>query len=315
MTYETFKEMVADTFMDYLTEQYKDMEMEISSVNKVNRKMDGITLSREGKGVMCSPTIYINDMYDYYKTCGDFTEALQEGARSMMKAFEMCQDMNVSVNLMKENIVFQFINTEHNKEMLAGMPHREFLDLSIIYRCVVKMDEEGIQSTLIDNGMAEWFGFTEKQLFKLAMENTKRIFPLCVKTINEVMREIYMADGMPKEGAEMMITGIPQEIMWVLSNDRNMYGAVFMLYEDELDAFASELESDLYILPSSIHEVIAVKASHGILDELVEMVADANNGMVALEERLSNQVYYYNKELKKLSVATDTPNKRLDGLL
>ena len=36
---------------------------------------------------------------------------------------------------------------------------------------------------------------------------------------------------------------------------------------------------------------------------------------VALEERLSNQVYHYDKDLRKLSLATDTPNKRLDGIV
>ena len=36
---------------------------------------------------------------------------------------------------------------------------------------------------------------------------------------------------------------------------------------------------------------------------------------VALEERLSNQVYHYDKDLRKLTLATDTPNKRLDGIV
>lgn len=35
---------------------------------------------------------------------------------------------------------------------------------------------------------------------------------------------------------------------------------------------------------------------------------------VDLEERLSDQVYHYDKDLKKLSIATDIPNKRLDVL-
>jgi hypothetical protein len=36
---------------------------------------------------------------------------------------------------------------------------------------------------------------------------------------------------------------------------------------------------------------------------------------VSLEERLSNQVYHYDKDLKKISLATDTQNKRLDGMV
>ena len=31
--------------------------------------------------------------------------------------------------------------------------------------------------------------------------------------------------------------------------------------------------------------------------------------------QLSNNVYHYDKELRKLTMATDTPNKRLDGIV
>lgn len=44
MNYEIFKEVVKDSFKDYLPEQYKDMELRVCSVNKVNRMMDGINL-------------------------------------------------------------------------------------------------------------------------------------------------------------------------------------------------------------------------------------------------------------------------------
>ena len=88
-----------------------------------------------------------------------------------------------------------------------------------------------------------------------------------------------------------------------------------MLYEDKLHNLAVELNNDLYIMPSSTHEVIAVSASMGDPYELAEMVAEINMEQVALDERLSNQVYHYDKDLRKLTLATDTPNKRLDGIV
>ena len=57
--------------------------------------------------------------------------------------------------------------------------------------------------------------------------------------------------------------------------------------------------------------------SAGIGDpyELAQMVAEINMGHVELADRLSNQVYHYDKDLRKLTMATDTPNKRLDGIV
>lgn len=88
-----------------------------------------------------------------------------------------------------------------------------------------------------------------------------------------------------------------------------------MLYEDKLHSLSMKLEDDLYILPSSIHEVLAVPASMGTPESLAEMVSEVNMNEVSLDERLSNQVYHYDKDLRKLSLATDTPNKRLDGIV
>ena len=126
----------------------------------------------------------------------------------------------IDFNAAKDNIVFQLVNTEQNKEMLRDMPNRSFQDLSIIYRWIVKTDVEGIQSTVIHNSLAEKLGISEEQMFKLAVENTRRIFPPTVKSMNDVIRDMFMKDGMPAEIADMMIGEMPAEqTMWVISND------------------------------------------------------------------------------------------------
>lgn len=248
MKYEIFKEVVVDTFKDYLPEQYKNMEVQVVSANKVNRVMDGINLINPGVDKNVSPTIYINDMYDHYKLCNDLKEAIRSGAERMVKAFSICPDVpKIELAEARDNIVFQLVNTEQNKDMLANIPHREYQDLSVIYRWVVKIEDEGVQSIMLRNELAEQLGLNEEQLFKLAAENTRRIFPPVVKSMNEIIREMFVKDGMPREVAEM--------------------------------------------------------------------VSEINMDQVALEERLSHQVYHYDKDLRKLSLATDTPNKRLDGMV
>ena len=87
---------------------------------------------------------------------------------------------------------------------------------------------------------------------KCAAENTRRLFPPVVRSMNDIMREMFARDGMPQEIADMMIAEIPPEqTMWVISNEKGINGAASMLYENELHELAESLESDLYILPSS----------------------------------------------------------------
>ena len=309
MNYEIFKEVVAEKFMDYLPEQYQGMKLRVEPFNKVNKVLDGITLVGDGDGRSVSPTLYINEMYEHYLDTENLQEVLQSAARRMDMAFKEMPDVgNIDFDSAKDNIVFQVINTLQNEDMLKDMPHREFQDLSIIYRWVVKVDEKGI--------LAERLGMNEEQLFKCAVENTRRIFPPTVKSMNDVIREMFISDGMPAEIADMMIGEVPEDkMMWVISNDRGINGAGSMLYEDNLHKLSSQLESDLYILPSSVHECIAVSTSVGDPYELAEMVSEINMGQVALEDRLSNQVYHYDKDARRLTLATDTPNKRLDGMV
>ena len=317
MNYEIFKEVVAEKFMDYMPEQYQGMRFRVEPVNKVNKVLDGITLVGSGAGRSVSPTLYINHMYEHYLETENLQEVLQSAARRMDMAFkEMPEVGDVNLESAKDNIVFQVINTLQNEDMLRDMPHREFQDLSIIYRWVVKVDENGIQSSAIRNNLAEQLGMNEEQLFKCAVENTRRIFPPTVKSMNDVIREMFISDGMPAEVADMMIGEMPEDkMMWVISNDRGINGAGSMLYEDNLHKLAMKLETDLYILPSSVHECIAVSTNVGDPYELAEMVSEINMGQVALEDRLSNQVYHYDKDARRLTLATDTPNKRLDGMV
>ena len=317
MNYEIFKEVVAEKFKSYLPERYQNMELRVESVNKVNRVMDGITLIDHSAEKNISPTIYINNMYDHYLHTENLQKVLQDAAESMDKAFlEAPQAGILDMDNARDNIVFQVVNTMQNEDMLRDMPHRDYQDLSIIYRWVVAVDERGIQSTVVRDNLAKQLGMTEADLFKCAVENTRRIFPPMVKSMNDVMRDMMMSDGMPAEIADMMLEEMPADrTMWIISNDRGVNGACSMLYEDVLHKLAMKLESDLYLLPSSVHECIAVSVDMGDPYELAEMVNEINMSQVSLEERLSNQVYHYDKDARRLTLATDTPNKRLDGMV
>ena len=148
---------------------------------------------------------------------------------------------------------------------------------------------------------------------RAAKAYTKEVLPPVVKDMNEVMRDMLKKDGMPDEIIEECIPNAPSGLMYVISNSIGVNGAVSMLYEDELQKLAEKLGSDLYILPSSLHEVIAVPSHLGELEQLAEMVHQVNMTTVDLKDRLSNQVYHYDKELRTLTLATNTPNKLLEN--
>ncbi|MDE6603290.1 MAG: hypothetical protein K2K90_14300 [Lachnospiraceae bacterium] len=316
MDYEIFKEVVKGSFLSYMPESYQGMEVRVESVDKVNRKLDGLSLLANNGKTMISPTLYINDMYEKYLKTEDLQATLREAAEAMDEVFKEATIPPLDISTAKDNIIFQLVNTVQNEDMLKNKPHREFHDLSVMYRWVVSVEEKQMSTIVINNSLAESLGMDEEQLFKAAAENTRRIMPPVVQSMNEVMRDIFVADGMPKELADLMVgEQEPEMTMWIITNESKIDGAASMLYEDKLHNLAESVGTDLYILPSSVHEVIAVSVEMGEPEELAQMVSEVNMAQVELGERLSNQVYHYDKDLRKITLATDTPNKRLDGVV
>lgn len=315
MNYEEFKQAIIESFISYMPERYRGMKLDIRPVEKVNMTLDGISIIPEGDTKITS-TMYINDMYEHYQHVDDLSEVLQAAANNMVRGIEEppIQMPNMDYEIAKDNIVYQFINTEQNKEMLQNMPSRAYNDLSIIYRWVVSLDDQGMHSTLINNALAVELGLSEEQLYELSVVNTQRILPPVVKTMNEVVREMFMKEGMPAEIVDMMVPEMEaDQTMYVISNIRGVNGSIAILCDDMLYDLAERVGTDLYIMPSSIHEVIAVSANMADSDaeKLAAMVTEVNADQVALNERLSNQVYRYDRTLRQISLATDTPNKKL----
>ncbi|MDD4434362.1 MAG: DUF5688 family protein, partial [Parabacteroides sp.] len=170
MNYEIFKEVVKEKFMDFLPEQYQNMKLAVNPTEKVNHTVDGLTLM--GEGVRVSPTIYINNMYKHYKDTDNLELVLTDAAAMMEKAMREAPDNVPSLDMesAKDNIVFQLVNTEQNKALLEDAPNRAFQDLSIIYRWVVKVEDSGIQSTVVHNSLAKQLGMSEDEMFKAAVE-------------------------------------------------------------------------------------------------------------------------------------------------
>lgn len=323
LNYEEFKEKIKDDIKDYMDEKYKDCGVVIRKVNKTNREVDGFNMLDIPGLKNATPTLYVNDLYEKYEKTGDYEEVARMAAETMeygIKSFNsQIKEECLDTSKLKDKVFFSLINAEQNRELLNTVPHREFEDLAIVYRWNIGSDSMGTYTNLVNNDLAKKEGLTENDLYKAANKNTKELFPVLVKNMNEVISEIIFGDSelsgeMEEEFKEVMMETQDERSMYVITNESKLFGAASMLYEEPLHELAEKIGSDLYILPSSIHEVIAVSADFGSPDELAKMVYEINMDQVDINDRLSNQVYCYDKDLRTLRLATDTINKSLDDV-
>lgn len=314
MDYELFKEVVTETLLSHMPDELAGYSLRADRTGKVNETLDALHLVPPS----CSPdslypTVYLNYMYEEYKKSGDLQATLELAAFYLAGACREAERKNSRITLQgaPKRIVMSLVNTKQNREMLGYMPHREFEDLSIIYKYVIDTGNP-VESVPVTAEMAENIGMSEEELFHAAVENTRRLFPPKAELLSDIIVELFMDGGFSEEAAQEM-GRIIQLPIYVISNEQNINGAVSMLYGDNIHELAERTGSDLYIMPLSVHEVMAVSSEAAAPEELAKLVEENNMSRIGLGDRLSNQVYRYDKERQKLSLATDTPNKRLDG--
>lgn len=318
--YEIFKAVVKEKFLSYLTEEYRDAEVNIQSVKKVNRTLDALSVQRDDSRLF--PSMYVNEMYEKYQVCGNLEMVLQAAAWKYAQSADEVRDrqpgeiLDVKMEHFKDNVIMCLINTEQNRELLEDVPNRAFHDLSVIYRWVVEDNPDVIASVIVSDKMAEMAGMTEEELFRCAVENTRRINPVTVESVKDIVDGISDEFPVPSEmNEELEEMESAAENMWIVSNEKKIHGAVSMLYEENLHQLAEKLGDDLIILPSSVHEVVAIPAAmeEGGLAELAEEICSINMRELKLEQRLSNSVYHYDRTARKITLAVESPEKRLDG--
>ncbi|MGN0484718.1 MAG: DUF5688 family protein [Lachnospiraceae bacterium] len=302
MTYETFQTAV----LQYLNQFYsKDTTISIRPVLKNNgTHLDGLTILEKNRHI--SPTIYLNPYYHEYQNGKDFDTVASE-IHSVYEENKPKEDCEIrfftDYEQMKSKVAYKIINYEKNKELLAHIPHIAFLDLAIVFYCLLSTDENGNSSILLHNSHLKHWNISQKELFEQAVKNTPFLLPSSLNTINEILSE-FMPEFFDSERtchSDLSDEPLP---MYILTNTSRLNGACCMLYPDLLSEFAQKTNADLFILPSSIHEVILIPINDlcATADELASMVKDVNHSQVAEDEVLSDHVYYFSRETQQLTL-------------
>lgn len=297
MNYEMFKEEVLEK-VSSLVEDTK--EVKINKVIKNNDLiLDGLIIF--DKEQTCSPTIYLNPLFDEYskgvniediidKIMNVYNNAEPPEFAKKAKQFE-------DYDFVRKHLYFKVVNYDMNKKMLEDVPHFKTLDLAITFACL--LDNRDTASIPIKNEHLKFWGIDKDQLYEDAFKNAIEMLPPKIYSLFKtvVTREF---------NSELDLNNIQLDDMdlLVLTNETKVNGAGTILYPNLLETIANQLDSDLIIIPSSTHEVLILRKTGDIklgdLDLLVNMV---NHEELATTEVLSTHVYVYLKNEKELTMA------------
>lgn len=297
MTYQEFKQHIIHAIQTKLGPNARVILQDVVKNN--NLHLDGLTILSEQCNI--SPTIYLNSYYKQYLH-GMSLPAIYEEILTRYKCHTPKTSVDISfftdLQKVQNHIVFKLINYEKNKELLQNVPHFRFLDLAIVFNCLISFGSGNYGTILIYHNHLNFWQITPDELYAFALENTPRLFGYDLQNMAHILENI-LSDEFSSDFDDLDNL-IP---MHVLSCKLKFNGAVCLLYPNLLADIAAKFDSDLYIIPSSIHEVLIIPSttttSHA---QLSGMVREVNATQVLKEEVLSDHVYFYSKTTGKLSM-------------
>lgn len=306
MNFKDFTKEVAEMVKGMLPENC----IELQDVTKNNGLLlTGLVIKEKDNPI--APTIYLNPFYEKYQNGTDLacigrevTEAYNRSLEFPKKPFDV--EMLLDYEKAGKQLRFKLINYDKNIERYNDYPHRQFLDLMVVYYLDLSTENDttGKASTTVNKHIFDAWDVTEDELFHTALMNTVQADGVTIVSMADIMAKFIInedSDDLSVEEQMDVIGGIP---MYVITNYHKINGAGVIIYPDCLQRIKERLNSDFYLLPSSVHEVIAVPKEYGSdTSVLLNMVREVNASEVSVEERLSDNIYCFEDNKLKLITA------------
>ncbi|MBO5177459.1 MAG: hypothetical protein J6C07_08370 [Lachnospiraceae bacterium] len=294
-----FCEDMAQTVQHLLGHQYEVEHVICPKNNGV--KLDGLLIKK--KGTCVASTFYLGHLYNDFKH-GQST--ITELSYRMVNAYLQDEEENkrfagscanwLDRTYILNHVVYRIVNRAFNEELLKTVPYSPLDNdlVKIFYINALQSDTfTGIMT--ITDSLMDALGLTLAELEEYSEENTPTLLKPKFRAMDSflsILCDEYVASE-PKSG------------LWVLTNEKNMYGASAIFYDGLMESISELLDSDLYIIPSSIHEAIISKAPLPMFEDYMRgqirsINSDAN--VLSREEVLSNNLYYYKRHSNQISV-------------
>lgn len=291
-----FEEIIKDAVSKKLGENY---EVEIQKVVKNNSvSLSGLVIREKDSNI--SPTFYFEEMYQEWVRCG--TDYIVEKILNSYRKCQVPKDIDFDVyqdfSNVKNKICYKLISMDKNEALLEEIPYIPYLNLAICFYCILEGEFTGMGTVLIYNRHMEMWNTSVSELYELARENTQRLLPFYFCSMKDILQKVLA--GLEVETPNRYEDELS---MYVLTNEQKHLGAIALLYDNVLELIYQTFQSNFYILPSSVHEVIVLPENSEISRYFLQsMVREINATAIKPQEFLSDEIYYYDREMRQIQL-------------
>lgn len=294
-----------------LSAAFSDHRIEAVNVTKNNGvHLTGLTIQPKNKKV--APTLYMEPYFAALKSGQTLATVINQIISNCTAALS-CANAGIDVedltdfSHIKEKICYKLVGRHNNREFLSAIPHRDYLDMAIVYYLQTAITDSGTATVTVTNDLAQLWNADEADLYELARKNTPRLNRGIVLTLFDTIRghtDASQVRNIQAYNGYDFSTG-PADIlpMYIATNTTKTFGAAVILYDGLLKDVAEYLNcSGIYVMPSSIHEFMFISDSIGPAESIKQMVQEINSTEIQPDEVLSDNIYHYDAATHELKV-------------
>ena len=292
MTFEQLKKNASKDIVSFLAE---DWEVKENRVTKHNRgELTGLTFMPKGSDG--GPTIYAEDMYDHYLHGVPYEKIIENFGRSIAESYAAHNDFSkliedLTLDKIKDNLCLRLVDKKRNEKLLEKAAYRDIGADFAVTADICWSNASGITRACITNDILGTLNVTKDELFDAATScQIKAAEPILVPLIGALNEG--SASGAALKGNALKDGSIRESNEpYILTTADDMNGAVALAYPGVLERISLLLGGDFYVLPSSIHEVIVIKADDPSKEtHFQQTIIDANHSVLEMQDVLTDSL-------------------------
>lgn len=262
-------------------------EFKIVAANNFKNNGSKVGYALTSKIGNAAPIVYYENISQYWESNAEIIEYLEsvfERHKIGYVNIEKCCTREYILSHVRPKLI-----SSDNLEMVKkhGIVYEEFLDMLILYYIEIEeiSDDEGFASATLKYAMLEQVGITIQELKEYADTNLKQDYQ--IKSLEDIISRSLGEDWKEEDTEDEMP-------MWVVTNSKGMQGAATILSSEILTEVSKKFNSENFaIIPSSVHECIAVSEEKIDSGALRRMVYEVNRTELQADDILTDSVYLY----------------------
>lgn len=301
-----------ELFIEQLTNgihNITDIPLENIKFVKGNEDRLNIILA-EHDGTYDACSVHVDELYTEYQDGVKLNIIINNISNDVLHAKNNNMYYDKTKELMdydtaKSRLFVRLINYDRNDDILRNVVYKAFGDIVFTVYAIVDENEFGIVSTKVLKFMVKKWDKNEDDIFNEAIKNTYYLTPPRIYKWEGILcDESYAGDSFMNDedvcDLDKSFNGN------ILSTTRKTNGAVAVFLPGVAEHLAELLNSDFYMVFTSIHEVMIHSVKSGVDPKDLKLVLrDTLREVTPSSDYLTSRIYKYNRRTHKFECVTD----------